>query len=193
MSESPTGQLEDTRSRIVRAGMRLFRKHGYHDTGLADIMAAASVPKGSVYHHFPNGKQAIGVAVIEALALGMCAMLDASRARSAPALIADFGGQLALTMERTEHELCSLFSGFVAERRSTPLLGVAVCDAYAALATVLADRLVADGHTTKAALKVSQSVVMLLEGGATLAQAQQSTQPFELAVKVAQQLCARPL
>lgn len=192
MSSSEPGQTEDTRSRIVRAGMRLFRKHGYHDTGLADIMALATAPKGSLYHHFPEGKQAIGVAVIEALTLGMCAMLEGSRTRSTPGLIAEFGGQLALTMERTEHELCSLFSGFVAERRSNPLLGVAVSQAYARLAEVLAKRLLADGHSAKAALELSQSVVMLLEGGATLAQAQQSTQPFKLAVKVAQQLCAKP-
>jgi TetR/AcrR family transcriptional regulator, lmrAB and yxaGH operons repressor len=179
----------DTRERIVLAGMRLFRKQGYHGTGLADILAAANTPKGSLYHHFPNGKQAIGVAVIEALAQGMLGMIEHSKARSTAGLVADIGEQLAATMERTQHELCALFSGFVAERRTQPELGQAVADAYRLLAEAFAKRLQRDGFAPKLAAQTSQTVVMLLEGGAVIAQAQQQTAPFLLALKQAQLLC----
>jgi TetR/AcrR family transcriptional regulator, lmrAB and yxaGH operons repressor len=179
----------DTRERIVRAGMRLFRKQGYHGTGLADIVALAQAPKGSVYHHFPQGKQAIGVAVIEALGLSIVGLMAQSKARSTRGALGDLGAQLAAVMERTNHELCALFSGFVAERRSNPELGDAVARAYAMLAERFAERLRADGFTAKTALDVAQTVVMLLEGGAVLAQARQSNAPFLLAVKQAQRLC----
>ncbi len=185
-TEKPTA---DTRERIVRAGMRLFRKQGYHGTGLADIVALAQAPKGSVYHHFPAGKEAIGVAVIEALGEGMLALMRSSKARSTQGLIAEIGAQLTATMEHTQHELCSLFSSFVAERRAHPALGDAVASAYAQLADAFAKKLLEEGFSKRQADDTAQSVVMLLEGGAVLAQARQSSAPFKLAVKQAQRLC----
>ena len=45
-----------TKDRLIRAASELFRKHGYHGVGLSDLLAKAEAPKGSLYHHFPNGK-----------------------------------------------------------------------------------------------------------------------------------------
>jgi hypothetical protein len=53
-------------------------------------------------------------------------------------------------------------------------------------------RLLADGHTKTVAQEKALTVVMLLEGGATLAQAQQSVAPFNLAVWQACGLCEVP-
>jgi TetR/AcrR family transcriptional regulator, lmrAB and yxaGH operons repressor len=77
----------DTRSRILTAAQRLFRKRGYHATGLNDILELARAPKGSMYHHFPGGKEAIGVCVIEDIAQGLLGLLEQSRARSTEALV----------------------------------------------------------------------------------------------------------
>ena len=104
-------------------------------------------------------------------------------------MLAEMGEQLAKTMERTNHELCSLFSGFVAERRSNPALGDAVAAAYNLLADHLATRLQREGKTPQRANEVALVVVMLLEGGATLAQAQQTVAPFKAAVRQACALC----
>ena len=77
----------DTRERILTAAQRLFRKRGYHATGLSDILEAANAPKGSLYHHFPDGKEAIGVCVVEKISTGLLNLLAQSRARSIEAVI----------------------------------------------------------------------------------------------------------
>jgi AcrR family transcriptional regulator len=53
-----------TRQRIVEAGADLLRHKGYAATGVKEIVAAAQAPFGSLYHHFPGGKEQLGEEVI---------------------------------------------------------------------------------------------------------------------------------
>lgn len=54
-----------TPDRIIVATSELFRRHGYNGTSLSQISEAAEATNGSIYHFFPGGKQALGVAVID--------------------------------------------------------------------------------------------------------------------------------
>lgn len=179
----------DTRSRILAAAQRLFRQRGYHATGLADILQLAGAPKGSMYHHFPGGKEAIGVCVIENITAGLLGLLAASRARSTEAMVLQVGAQMATVMEKTQYELCTLFAAFAAERKTSPLLGDAVARAYDALTATIEQRLKSEGHAPRAAKDTALTVTALLEGGSMLSQAQQSTTAFRLSVKQAALLC----
>ncbi len=182
---------QDTRSRILLAAQRLFRKRGYHATGLNDVLELARAPKGSMYHHFPGGKEAIGVCVIQDITSSLLAMLDQSRARSTEALILQVGEQLGHVMEKTNYEFCALFTAFAAERKTSPLLGDAVVQAYARLVQALQTRLLADGFSTRAAKEIALTVTALLEGGSLLSQAHQDNAVFKLSCKQAAALCKR--
>ncbi|EME15388.1 TetR/AcrR family transcriptional regulator [Rhodococcus triatomae] len=54
----------NTRERILEATAELYRRQGMPATGLKQISAAANAPFGSIYHHFPGGKESISVEVI---------------------------------------------------------------------------------------------------------------------------------
>ncbi|NRB01909.1 MAG: TetR/AcrR family transcriptional regulator [Rhodobacteraceae bacterium] len=51
-----------TKDRLIRSAAELFRTRGYHGVGLNDLLAHAKAPKGSLYHHFPNGKPDLAMA-----------------------------------------------------------------------------------------------------------------------------------
>lgn len=51
-----------TKDRLIRSAANLFRTRGYHGVGLADVLSEANAPKGSLYHHFPNGKSDLALA-----------------------------------------------------------------------------------------------------------------------------------
>lgn len=55
-----------TRERILYASAELFRRQGYPGTGLKQVVAEAQAPFGSLYHHFPGGKQQLAEEVIRA-------------------------------------------------------------------------------------------------------------------------------
>jgi TetR/AcrR family transcriptional regulator, lmrAB and yxaGH operons repressor len=184
-----TNDAPDTRARILSAALRLFRKRGYHGAGLNDILELANAPKGSLYHHFPDGKEEIGVAVVVEITRSILMLFASSRARTTAAVVLQAGEQMAQTIERTNHEICTLFTAFLAERSTSPKLGVAVADAYTEMTEAIQTRLLADGMKPRLAKDRATAVVMLLEGGAMIAQAQQSVAPFRLAVKQAAALC----
>jgi len=47
-----TRKGEETRERILMVARELIHQHGFKQTGLADILAASRVPKGSFYFYF---------------------------------------------------------------------------------------------------------------------------------------------
>ncbi|MFF5333741.1 TetR/AcrR family transcriptional regulator [Streptomyces sp. NPDC013181] len=57
-------QREQTRQALLREGRRLFSAGGYGAVGLAEIVGAAGVTKGALYHHF-TGKADLFRAVVE--------------------------------------------------------------------------------------------------------------------------------
>ena len=65
----------DTKSILLDHGIQLMLEHGYHDTGIQDVLTAAKVPKGSFYHHFRN-KEDFGLQVVQRYADAAYRSLD---------------------------------------------------------------------------------------------------------------------
>jgi AcrR family transcriptional regulator len=55
----------DSKEKTLAAAARLFRQQGFHGTALHDVLAAAGSPRGSLYFHFPGGKEQIGEAALD--------------------------------------------------------------------------------------------------------------------------------
>ncbi|MDT7695716.1 MAG: TetR/AcrR family transcriptional regulator, lmrAB and yxaGH operons repressor, partial [Pseudonocardiales bacterium] len=53
----------DSKARMITAARRLFRERGYLGTAFSDVLAESGAPRGSVYFHFPGGKEELGTEV----------------------------------------------------------------------------------------------------------------------------------
>ena len=89
---------------LERTAMRLFRRQGYASTGLQQILAESGAPKGSLYHYFPDGKEAIGEAAVRLAGAQMTELLSdlAARHRSPEAFLAGYARTLAGWMEESD-------------------------------------------------------------------------------------------
>lgn len=63
-------QAKETRKKILNAAVRLFARHGYHQTTIADLATAVGMTSGAVFYHFPS-KETLLEAVVDWLSRGM--------------------------------------------------------------------------------------------------------------------------
>ncbi len=58
----------DARARLIAAAVAVVQLRGYDGAGLSAILSAAGLPKGSLYHHFPGGKDELVAAAADFVA-----------------------------------------------------------------------------------------------------------------------------
>ena len=56
------------RAELVAATVQLLRRQGYSATRLTEFLQAADATNGSLYHHFPGGKEELARAAIDVVA-----------------------------------------------------------------------------------------------------------------------------
>lgn len=78
-----TSKGDLTKARLAESMLELIQTSGYSGTGLNAVIEHSSAPKGSVYFHFPDGKEGLGVAAV-GLAEQQFEALIADAAASAP-------------------------------------------------------------------------------------------------------------
>jgi TetR/AcrR family transcriptional repressor of lmrAB and yxaGH operons len=72
---------------MIEATAQLLRRRGYHGTSLNDILSASGAPRGSLYFHFPGGKDQLVVEVTRASVADVTKRLGAElAAESDPAV-----------------------------------------------------------------------------------------------------------
>ncbi|RUU02925.1 TetR/AcrR family transcriptional regulator [Mesorhizobium sp. USDA-HM6] len=89
-------RTEATRADLIRAARRLFTDKSYAETGTPEIVVAAGVTRGALYHHFTD-KQALFAAVVEQEAAAVAAEIERASPPSLSArdaLIAGSGAYL---------------------------------------------------------------------------------------------------
>lgn len=58
-------KVSSAREDMLSAAVELFRARGYEGVGVAELLSKSGAPRGSLYFHFPGGKEQIGAEVVE--------------------------------------------------------------------------------------------------------------------------------
>jgi AcrR family transcriptional regulator len=80
-------RAEATRTELIRAGRALFVEKGYAETGTPEIVTAAGMTRGALYHHFAD-KQALFRAVVETESAAVAQAVDDATPASMDAIAA---------------------------------------------------------------------------------------------------------
>jgi AcrR family transcriptional regulator len=166
-----------TRDRLIHAASDLFRQRGYAGVGIAQILAAAGAPKGSLYHHFPNGKADLALATADWASDGMLTLIATSFERAATV---DDG------ITTLCHKLAKLFDkggswdscpveAALSDGPENIVFRERLCQLYDSWIDEIARRAERLGEDRTTARTRSERFVMLLQGGWSLARARASS------------------
>jgi TetR/AcrR family transcriptional repressor of lmrAB and yxaGH operons len=179
-----------TRDRILKAAKHLFQQRGYYAIGTAEILAASQAPKGSMYHHFPDGKEQIAIEAVAAMRndiIGMLRKLE-DEGRSVAEIIRWFAKGMAHWLKESGwREGTMLVSTTVGSVPDLPKLHAVIKAAFDEWRQHIAKLLVREGWNKAAALSMAQTLIAATEGAMILARIDQDE---KIVLKVAETMAS---
>jgi TetR/AcrR family transcriptional repressor of lmrAB and yxaGH operons len=176
---------------MIAATARLLQRQGMAATGLTEVLDAAGAPRGSLYHHFPRGKNQLVAEAVRFSSARIARAIEAATANPGPlpeairAFAAFYETSLAGSDFRDGCPVAT--TALEASALGAPEVEAACAEAFAAWQEVIARRLVRDGYSPDRAEELATFVIASLEGALLLARARRSMQPLQT---VASQLAA---
>ncbi len=177
----------DTKSMIIDKATALFQQKGYIGVGLTEILKACNISKGALYHHFPNGKEELLIACLQALNEEITRDME------------DIFGRYPTTREATNAMVEKLthhfetegtlkgytFSSIVSEMAAlSDPVRIACAQLYQRMQDIYYKKLVADGYPEDKARSFALMMTASIEGGMMLCLTQKATEPLKVISQV---------
>jgi TetR/AcrR family transcriptional repressor of lmrAB and yxaGH operons len=172
----------DSRANMIRSAASLIGSRGISATSFSDVLADSGAPRGSIYHHFPDGKRQLAIEAMEWTSQQILGHLLACPAATA----ADVLGCFIDLWRQSVVQSCGT-SG-------CPVAGVAidtgtgedglidvVRETFRSWTTLLAERLEGAGVPAGRAASIAVTTLASMEGALILCRAEGGTGPLEAA------------
>lgn len=165
----------------MAAATGLFRRQGYSDTGLKQIVAEGGAPLGSLYYFFPGGKQDLALNALAHTAARYEQLLDRVFRQSADvgAAATKWFTWAARALEESDFADGCPIGTVACEIASTnDALREASQAVFASWCSRVATQLAGEGVRPAHARRLATFAVASLEGAILLSRTQRSTQPL---------------
>jgi AcrR family transcriptional regulator len=163
-----------TRDRLIGATADLFRRQGYTGTGVKQIVEAAGAPFASMYHFFPDGKEALGAEAIRSSGAMYGRLIDLFYTAGADPVVATrnfFDGAADTVRDSDYADACPIATVALEVASTNEPLRRATADVFQSWLAAIETRLVQAGLTKAQARNLSVALFSLLEGAFILARA----------------------
>jgi AcrR family transcriptional regulator len=188
--------MSDTRDRIIDASAELLRRQGYAGTGVKQIVAAAKAPFGSIYHHFPGGKEELGAAAIRRSG-ALYELLIPAVFDPAPDLVSAvrlfFEGAAAHLEESEYEDACPIATVALEVSSTSDTMREACADVFESWIAAGLPRFTTEGLDEATSRELVIAMIAALEGAFVLARATQSTEALHVAGELVAQAVQRAL
>jgi TetR/AcrR family transcriptional repressor of lmrAB and yxaGH operons len=160
---------------MLSAAVELFRARGYEGVGVAELLQKSGAPRGSLYFHFPGGKEQIGAEVVERVGMNV-----AQRFRELAQTDVDMGTFIDRVFKTTARECkdrdyqasCPMAAIAAGVSSDNPKLQAAIRDAFASWEHEIAAAAETRGMSKKDAETFASSFLTAMEGAFVVSKAQ---------------------
>lgn len=168
-------KVSSAREDMLSAASELFRERGYEGVGVAELLTKSGAPRGSLYFHFPGGKEQIGAEVVERVGITV-----AGRFRELAHSDVDLQTFIDRVFKTTARECkerdykasCPMAAIAAGVGSENPKLQSAIREAFASWEREIAAAAEMRGLTKKNAEMFASSFVTAMEGAFVVSKAQ---------------------
>jgi TetR/AcrR family transcriptional repressor of lmrAB and yxaGH operons len=172
----------DARRKMIESAVTLLAMRGLQGTSFGDVLERSGAPRGSIYHHFPEGKDQLVDAAIELAGDRALRVLDAVEGAPPIEVTRYFLDLWRQVLVRSNLRAgCAVLAVTVAT--DSPDLLDHAASIFRAWRGRLAELYVTGGMDAAAAARLAVTVVAASEGAVVVSRAERSLEPFELVVE----------
>ena len=159
-----------SRAALIDTAATLFRRQGYAATGLTQILDEAGVKPGSLYHHFPQGKQQLAAAVVDGGGAAIERLLRRFLSSGLPVadIVDKWVDVLVAGLSADRRDGCPIEPIATESVNASPLVREASARAFTGWCKAIEERLHTEGWPTAEAESVAVAVISLIEGALIL-------------------------
>lgn len=177
---------ENSKEKIIKTASRLFQLQGYHATGLNQITKESGAPKGSLYYHFPDGKEQLAIESVQLTAVFVSKQIESGLKKSTDPIeaIQAFITDMA---ERFEEVNCSDGIPIAAVALETSLISEPLREscqlAYQKFQSAFTEKLIQSGYEEKRAIELGIVINSMIEGAFLISFTTGKSEPLFLVAK----------
>ena len=169
----------DSRERMVRSAASLISSRGVSATSFSDVVADSGAPRGSIYHHFPEGKRQLATEAIQWTSDRVVAYLRAGTETTPEAVLSRFIQLWRQVVVTSKASSGCVVAGVALDTGAEDGLMDVARETFRSWERILADQLEQTGIPAGRARGISLATLAGMEGALILCRAEGTVQPLD--------------
>lgn len=168
-----------TRTKMIVSAADVLRERGAAGVTIDEVLSRSGAPRGSVYHHFPQGRNQILAEALRYAGDALTAGIDRDAERGSRVLLAQFVEAWEQLLRDSDfHAGCPVAAAALGSAEEEPGLTVEADHILRHWCTALTRAFVADGFDEPDAASLATTAIAALEGAVMLCRSTHSIDPL---------------
>lgn len=178
-AESAPTKRCDTRKKMLLSAAQVMRERGAAGVTIDEVLARSGAPRGSVYYHFPDGRNQILTEALRYSGDSITAMIDDAAGWGARALLREFVEFWERLLSEGDFSAgCPVVAAAIGSDDAEPKLSAEAGAILGRWCTALTHAFTNDGFDDADASSLAVMSIAALEGAVVLSRSTRSTDPL---------------
>lgn len=168
-----------TRTKMLVSAAEVMRERGAAGVTIDEVLTRSGAPRGSVYYHFPEGRNQILTEALRYAGDAITATIDESADRGAMVLLREFVEFWERLLADSDFNAgCPVVAAAISSADEEPQLTTAAGQIFGRWRTALTRAFIADGFGASDAASLAVTSIAALEGAVMLCRSTRCTDPL---------------
>lgn len=186
MDRKTTTKRGSTRDRMLFSAAEVLREKGAAGVTIDEVLSRSGAPRGSVYHHFPDGRSQLLSEALSFAGDSITAVIDEAATHGCISLVRQFVAFWERTLADSDFAAgCPVVAAAIGSDDDDPALSAIAGDIFDRWRDALARAFGTDGFDVAESRSLAVTCIASLEGAVVLCRSTRSAEPLH---DVAQQI-----